>query len=333
VGETDFPAVPFFKLDGQNNVWILNYNAANTNALLAYTAAGGFAYFSTSDGLRSIGVSVLEIEKREFDPDRIWIGTTAAGVSVLDHNGTIANKGDDDFTGELDLDDNLLSNNVTSLAQDRDGYIWIGTDKGLNYYAPQQFGGGVNDRFCYSLISDDVKIVRVDPRNNKWIGTGAGISVLSGEDNCSLTHYTVENSPLVGNFVSSMVFNSKTGEIWLGTTTGLSRFRTPYTQPRPDLQDLSGYPNPFILDEQTGNCGTQTGFRITNLSEDVAVKVYSINGELIRSFSLEQVPGAQVCWDGRDGSGKLVPSGVYLFVAFNESSGASMVGKVAVVRR
>jgi ligand-binding sensor domain-containing protein len=330
LGETNFPAVPFLKADAQGNIWILNFNASNTNALLARTPADQFVYFSRSDGLRSLDVSVLEIEKRQDAPDRIWVGTSSSGVSVLDYNGTLQNKADDDFSGELDLDDNLLSNRVTSLAQDRDGYIWIGTDKGLNYFFRS---GGANDRFCYSLISDDVKIVKVDPRNNKWIGTGAGISVLSGEDNCSLTHYTVENSPLVGNFVTSMAFNTKTGDAWLGTTTGLSRFRTPFTEPKPDLSQLSGYPNPFILHDGTATCGTPGGFRITNLAEESAVKIYSVNGDLIRSYSTDQVPGAQVCWDGRDESGKLVPSGVYLFVAFVESTGASAVGKVAVVRR
>jgi flagellar hook assembly protein FlgD len=78
---------------------------------------------------------------------------------------------------------------------------------------------------------------------------------------------------------------------------------------------------------------TPGGFRITNLAEESAVKIYSVNGDLIRSYSTDQVPGAQVCWDGRDESGKLAPSGVYLFVAFVEATGASAVGKVAVVRR
>ena len=329
-GETNFPAVPFLKTDSQGNLWILNFNAANTNALLARTPADNFVYFSTSDGLRSAIVSVLEIEKRESAPDRIWIGMQNSGVSVLDYNGTLQNKADDDLTGELDLDDNLLGLSVTGIAQDRDGYIWIGTDKGLNYFFSS---GGVNDRFCYRLISDDVKTVKVDPSNNKWVGTSAGITVLSGEDNCSTTEYTVENSPLVGNFVTSLVFNTQTGDAWIGTTTGLSRFRTPFTEPKPDLSGLSGYPNPFILHEGNANCGTAGGFRITNLAEESAVKIYSVNGELIRSYSTDDVPGAQICWDGRDSSGKLVPSGVYLFVAFVESSGASAVGKVAVVRR
>jgi hypothetical protein len=295
---------------------------------LARTPDDRYVRFSTGEGLRSREVNVLEIEKT-LTSDRIWVGTVTSGISVLDHGGTVLNKNDDDLQGELDLDDNLLSNRIVSLAQDREGYMWIGTDKGLNYW----YAGTVNDRFCYSLINDNVQIVRVDPRNNKWIGTSAGITVLSGEDNCSTTHYTVEDSPLVGNFVTAIAFNTNTGDAWIGTTTGLSRFRTPFTEPKPDLSQLKGYPNPFLLDEQTGTCSSQTGFHITNLAEKSGVRIYNVAGELIRDYPAEEVPGAQVCWNGRDKSGRLVPSGVYLFVAFVESSGASAVGKVAVVRR
>ncbi|MBC6947609.1 flagellar hook capping protein, partial [candidate division KSB1 bacterium] len=56
-------------------------------------------------------------------------------------------------------------------------------------------------------------------------------------------------------------------------------------------------------------------------------------GELVRSFAREQVPGAQVIWDGRDNDGKLVPSGVYFFMAYIEETGVSKAGKVAVIRR
>jgi ligand-binding sensor domain-containing protein len=330
VNDPNFPAIPFLKRDDQGNIWICNYNPVTSNPIAVRMPSDNWVYFSTNDGLRDPLVTVLEIEKT-LSADRIWVGTLNHGVSVIDYNGTLTDKTDDDPTGELDLDDNLLSVRVTALAQDRDGFMWIGTDKGLNYWFG---GGGANDRFCYSLISDDVKAIGVDARNNKWIGTSAGISVLSGEDNCTiLAHYTVENSPLVSNFVTSFAFNPNTGDVWIGTANGISRLRTPYTAPKPDFSQLTGYPNPFLLDEERGVCGGQGGFRITNLAEDSAVKIYNIAGELVRSYPAEMVPGAQVCWDGRNESGNLVPSGVYIFVAFVESSGASGVGKVAVVRR
>jgi ligand-binding sensor domain-containing protein len=329
-GNPNYPVVQFMKPDDQGNLWMCNFNATNSNAIIARTPSNQWVHFSTNEGLRSAEVTVLEIEKT-ISVDRIWIGTRNNGVSVLDYQGTLLDKllpEPDDWSGELDLDDGLLSTRVTALAQDRDGYMWIGTDKGLNYWFAEQ----VNSRF--GLISDDIKVIGIDPANNKWIGTSAGISVLSGEDNFTiLDHYTVENSPLVSNDITSFAFDPNTGEVWIGTTNGLSRLRTPYTAPRPDLKDLTGYPNPFLLDESTGVCDGEHGFRIANLAEDTAVKIYNVAGELVRIFSSEQIPGAQVCWDGRDESGELVPSGVYIYLAFIADSGIRAAGKVAVVRR
>jgi hypothetical protein len=177
------------------------------------------------------------------------------------------------------------------------------------------------------LISDVVQVIKVDPRNNKWIGTNAGISVLSGDDNFSLSAITVENSRLVSKSITDLAFNPATGDVWIATTNGISRLRTPFTAPKPDLNLLTGYPNPFRVGEEGGR------FVISNLAENSAVKIFSASGELIRTFGREQVPGAQIVWDGRDHDGKLVPSGVYFFMAYVEETGASAAGKVAVVRR
>jgi ligand-binding sensor domain-containing protein len=324
----NFAVIRFLKADDQGNIWMCNFNALNSNAIVVRTLADQWLHFSTNDGLRDREVTVLEIEKT-ISFDRIWIGSENSGVSVLDYSGTLNDKSDDDWRGELDLDDGLLSTKITAIAQDREGYMWIGTDKGLNYW----FGGQVSSRFF--LISDDIRAIGIDPGNNKWIGTSAGISVLSRDNFLSLEaqrDYTIENSPLVSNIVSCFTFNPNTGDVWIGTTNGLSRLRTAVTAPKQDLSQLSGYPNPFILDEQSGSC-SDGGFRITNLAERSAVKIFNIAGELIRSFSVEEVPGAQICWNGRDASENLVPSGIYFFVAFVEDTGASAVGKVAVIRR
>lgn len=318
--DPSYVCVPFLKQDLAGNVWVCNYDAINSNAIAVYTAAGNWRYFSTSEGLTSDIVTTLEIEKTETS-DRIWIGTGTDGVTVIDYGGTLNDKSDDDLSGELDEDDNLLSNRVNAIAIDRDGFIWIGTDGGLNYW----FAGGVSSRF--GLISDLVQVIRVDPRNNKWIGTNAGISVLSGEDNFSLSAITIENSRLVSKSITDMVFNPENGEVWIATTNGISRLRTPFTAPKSDLNFLTGYPNPFRLGEEGSR------FVISNLSENSAVKIFSASGELVRSFAREQVPGAQVIWDGRDHDGKLVPSGVYFFMAYIEETGVSKAGKVAVIRR
>ena len=315
-----FVAVPFSKQDAGGNIWVCNFNANSSNAIAVMTPAGKWHYFSTNAGLSSKLATTLEIE-RTLSSDRIWVGTEDAGVSVIDYNGTLEDKSDDDLSGELDLDDNLLGLNVRSIAQDRDGFLWIGTDRGLNFW----FGGTVGSRF--GLISDNIQVVKVDPANNKWIGTSAGISVLSREDNFSSISITIENSQLVSNSVTDFAFNPDNGDVWIATTNGISKLRTPFTAPKEDLTTLTGYPNPFHIDDRGGS------FIITNLAENSAVKIYSAEGKLMRSYPREEILGAQITWDGFDQKGTAVPSGVYLLVAFIEETGASAVGKVVVIRR
>lgn len=319
-----FAAIPYFQQDAAGNVWICNYFAGNSNTLACYTAQGAWRYFSSDLMQISPTLVTLEIE-RTATADRIWVGTNLelanSGVSVIDYNGTLDNPSDDEHAGTLKLEDGLRSTDIRSLAQDRDGFMWIGTAEGLYYW----FGGSVQERF--GVINESINAIAVDPRNNKWIGTANGISVLSGDDNFTFQSLTIENSPLVASNITDFAFNPDNGDVWIATTNGISRLRTPFTAPKQDLNALSGYPNPFRLGEQGGR------FIITNLAENVAVKIFSIDGTLIKSFGREQVPGAQIAWDGRDEKGELVPSGVYLFMAFVEETGASAVGKVAVVRQ
>jgi len=75
----------------------------------------------------------------------------------------------------------------------------------------------------------------------------------------------------------------------------------------PDLPGLTIYPNPF-------NPRTTISFRVGQHGGPARLAVYSPRGELVRVLLDQEVaPGSlhQVYWDGRDGKGRLQPSGVY----------------------
>lgn len=71
---------------------------------------------------------------------------------------------------------NLTSSNVSGIIQDRDGYIWVATDNGLN-----RFDGWSNVAFTLdrndtaSLRSNYVESLLNDASGNLWVGTGAGL--------------------------------------------------------------------------------------------------------------------------------------------------------------
>jgi ligand-binding sensor domain-containing protein len=320
-GDPNFVLVNGLGLDQSGNIWALNREAITLQILVAFMTTGNRIYFSrneltaANEPLFSPFVTALEIDAG----GRVWIGTEGRGVKVLDHRNTLDNKNDDIVNQGLTVSgDNIFSDNITALKEDRDGVMWIGSDLGVNFW----FNSVVRNQF--GLINTNVNVIGVDARNRKWFGTPSGISVLDN-DGVIRTNYTTGNSPLVSSNVIAFAFNETSGDVWIGTTNGLSLLRTPFTAPQPNLDLLSGYPNPFIIDDANAR------FVITNLAENSRVVIYNSSGARVRSFALQDIQGAQAFWNGRDENGDLVPSGIYVYLAFTES-GLSATGKVAVIR-
>jgi len=313
-GSPAYVVITDLKIDDQGYLWILNREAGNKNVLAVYDMDLGWQHWTTTGGIRSDKIICLEIDQY----GRKWIGTASNGLSVVDDNETPFDTGDDDLSGFLDRSEGLESNHINAIAEDLDGTLWIGTSEGLNYW----FGGDIGVR--YSVINDNIQALYVDPRNNKWIGTAGGLSVLDA-DNYSWQHYTTSNSQLVSDFVTSFAFNEETGDLFIGTTNGLSRFETPFTKPASSLNAVKGYPNPFILDPE------QSRFYIDNLALNSSVKIFSEDGYLVKTIPRSQVLGARVSWDGTNNDGDYVAGGIYVFLVTTKE-GLVKAGKVAVIR-
>ena len=312
-GTSNYVIVSAIKQDAQGNMWVLNKFAKNRRVLAVVDTAGNWQYFTTLDGILSDEVVTLEMDNFS----RIWIGTEGAGISVLDDNNTPFYKNDDDLSQGLGKEDGLENSAITSLAFDRDGVMWIGTPGRLHYWFEGQVG------LRYSVINDDINVVAVDVRNNKWIGTGGGLSVLDA-DGFTWTHYSTSNSPLVSDNITAFAFNEITGEVYIGTSNGLSRLETPFTKPAQNLELVIGHPNPFILD------GADAQFHIDNLAEKATVRIFTPEGVLVKKIPQSQIFGSRTTWYGRNDSGELVASGVYIYLVTTED-GQTKVGKVAVI--
>jgi diguanylate cyclase (GGDEF)-like protein len=111
----------------------------------------------------------------------------------------------------------------TSLAQDREGFIWLGTQSGLvrwdgfrarRYQADPEREGSLPDSYIQS--------VHVDTGGRLWIGTSAG--GLARYDEARDRFATIPAGPggLDHARVSSIV-DDGTGGIWVGTGAGLER--------------------------------------------------------------------------------------------------------------
>jgi ligand-binding sensor domain-containing protein len=309
----NYAVVSHIVTDDKGATWLINREAVTNQPLVSVSSDSMWTYYGINEGIFTTFLKCITVDME----NRKWIGSDANGIYILDDNGTPSYKGDDPPVSRLTTADGLESNEITALATDRDGVIWIGTPKGLHYYA----FGTVNRR--YGLPSDNITAIMVDGANNLWTGTNMGVSIFS-INTYSWTHYTEENSGLVDNDVISLALNPNSGMIYIGTNHGLSALDTPFSEPRAELSDLKVYPNPFIPAEH----GYLT---IDNLSSNVSIHIYSTSGYLVRGFAQNDVHGRQVFWDGKNRQGERAASGVYIIVAQAEE-GENRMTKVALVR-
>jgi len=97
----------------------------------------------------------------------IWFGTWGGGVSLFD--------GEKKWQS-LSSDDVLAGNIVYSIAQEKDGTLWFGTNNGASRYDGKNW---TTFNRSNGLIGNSVFAITVDPENNIWLGTKGGVSRLT----------------------------------------------------------------------------------------------------------------------------------------------------------
>ena len=125
--------------------------------------------------------------------------------------------------GALTVADGLPSNVVYKTVQDRDGFVWIGTQDGLARYDGVGFSVYRHDPADpASLSSNDVSVLLVDRKGNLWCGGEAsGLNRLL-PDGKGFRHWKHEPSNL-GTLGSDDLFSiaeDADGAIWVGTYLG-----------------------------------------------------------------------------------------------------------------
>lgn len=124
---------------------------------------------------------------------------------------------------QLTIEDGLSDDTVYSIAQDTTGYLWFGTQNGLNRYDGTKFTVYKNDPFNKSSLSNDnAGNIFADRDGYVWIGTwGGGLSQYNPNTD-QFTNYL--NNPTDPNSISfdrvQTIFQDSAGTIWVGTAGG-----------------------------------------------------------------------------------------------------------------
>ncbi|MFM7663098.1 MAG: T9SS type A sorting domain-containing protein [Bacteroidota bacterium] len=318
--------------DSKGNLWVLN--GWSERPLVARQADGTWWSYDCGVDARNKYTTKMVLDK----DNNVWFATETNGLFGYNYSKTFDNTGDDqkinlssgDYTGALPAE------NITALAVDLDGELWIGTDAGFavlynpsgafnaapgDYNAQRikvRFEGNVE----YMLGSTHITDIEVDGGNRKWMATsGAGLVLLSSDGSEIIRQFTKENSALISNNIYDIKINQETGELFIITDLGLVSYRSDASQDDADYSSTKVFPNPV----RPGYEGLIT---IQGIRYDSDVKITDVAGNLVFKTTSN---GGTATWDGKRVDGSKVVSGVYLIWTATNEGTSRKVGKVVVV--
>jgi two-component system, sensor histidine kinase and response regulator len=141
------------------------------------------------------------------------------GISLLARTPLAAQEISNNFI-HLSIKEGLTQGSALSLIQDRKGFIWIGTEDGLNRYDGLKMKiYRLADDDPNSLSNDTVTVLFEDSQGTIWVGTNRGLN----RYNRDLDNFTrFLNAPqdplsLSHNAISAIHEGRASGNLWIGT--------------------------------------------------------------------------------------------------------------------
>jgi len=319
--------------DPDGILWVVNSH--NNNALSMKNGDSWTGFNIPAVNEADLGQLMIDTYGQKWIQMR-YDNLNAYSILVFTDNGTPANTGDDQAKklNSTVGNGNIPGNTVFAMATDKNGEVWVGTEKGVAvFYSPENIFTGQNfdaqrilveqDGYVqYLLENETVTSIAVDGANRKWIGTDRGGVFLFSEDGTKqIYHFTEENSPLLSNRLTSIAINNITGEVYFGTDKGVISFKSTATEGGETFGDVYAYPNPVRE-------GYDGYIAIKGLVNNAQVKITDISGTLVYTAKAE---GGQAVWDGNNLNGKRARTGVYLVFAATENGSEKIVTKILII--
>lgn len=316
--------------DKGGNAWITN--SLKSNGLAVLRNDGSWESFNT---LQMVAGSDLDhiIWDSINDLKLFW----GRANKVFVHNGK-------DQMAYIDPNNGakLETSMIGALAQDHNGNIWLGTNKGIKviYNLSSIFDNGGNGErspvSCnnilfnengiseYLMAYENITAIVVDGANRKWVGTSTGgLYLLSANGLEQIEHFTAANSPLFSDKIIALAIMPWSGELFIVTDKGMQSFRSTATYAFSEpMEDIHAFPNP-VRPDYDGLIA------IKGFTRNALVHITDAAGNTIYST---RANGGQAIWNGRTNEGKKVASGVYYVFASADDGSMRSATKILMIK-
>lgn len=323
--------------DDSNNLFASIAFSGDGAALGPYTAIG--AYDRTGDDfvIKNTTSQFGASQKALYSEGLLFIPTPRANNFIAYDTKKTQSTSDD--TAYILTQPNgfaTTSGGTLSVAVDKSGDAWIGTDAGLrvlpNAVSAIKTPASVKvepiiieqNGLGEELFRDgQILQIEVDAGDHKWVSVdGGGVYYLSADGQQTIKHFTKENSPLPTNTITDIKVDKKTGKVYFVSYDGIVTYQGDVADVTSNFGNVLVYPNPVVYSNFKGKV------TIKGLAEVTNIRIADAAGNVVHSAVAR---GGYYEWDLNNQRGTRVASGVYFVLMTNEDGSDKATAKIAVV--
>ena len=171
----------------------------------------------------------------DSEKNLLWIGTWGGGLSLLDLNDPLhtdpTRAAFINYRNKPDEPSSLSEDSVWAIHESADGYLWLGTQLGLNrfdlnkktfkHYTEKD---GLPNNVVLGILEDD--------QGNLWVTTNNGLSQFDPLKE-TFTTYDSSDGLQSNEFNSNAYFRTHNGTMYVGGINGFNLFRPENVRPNP----------------------------------------------------------------------------------------------------
>ena len=240
--------------------------------------------------------------KRHF---KKLITTTLVGITVLTPINKLSYAQSKNLIfNNINIEQGISQSTIEAIFQDSEGYIWLGTNDGLNRYNGYEFKNYNYEEYQNSISHNGITDITEDKYGNIWVNTVSGVNKINKKTE-KISNYTEINGKIKEDSTTEIIV-TKDNNILVGTYEGLNIYNAKEDRFDIILEQKDGLLSSCIysIDEDiNGNIWIGTELGLNKLSKDFKVlETYTSESEIYNIFCDDE---NGFVWAGSDSSGLL----------------------------
>ena len=240
--------------------------------------------------------------KRNF---KKLITTTLVGITVLTPINKLSYAQSKNLIfNNINIEQGISQSTIEAIFQDSEGYIWLGTNDGLNRYNGYEFKIYNYEEYQNSISHNGITDITEDKYGNIWVNTVSGVNKINKKTE-KISNYTEINGKIKEDSTTEIIV-TKDNNILVGTYEGLNIYNAKEDRFDVILEQKDGILSSCIysIDEDiNGNIWIGTELGLNKLSKDFKVlETYPSESEIYNIFCDDE---NGFVWAGSDSSGLL----------------------------